>query len=320
MKKGFRTVLLLSACLVLLAGCASEPKTQYNVNTQGAANTQASANPSTNTAGSSLPADYDPASEEDDYTGDAASTPEEIHLPTLVTPPPTNTPIPVISGQYSGATPVVIDPIDKPTPTPLPALSFTYQTYTASNLNLTFEGPAGWVVDTSEANSYKLQSPDWATGYAATLDGGALTARDPTGIQAEKAVRRALAMADLTPGDIDFVSAHGTGTGLNDAMEAGLLARVFPGKDGPAVTAFKSWTGHLASACGAVETALAIICAQERITPPVRGLRHPLTDSLRFVLPGTAPAPDVFKPGSCGLVENFGFGGQNAALCLRVEA
>ena len=164
MKKGFRTVLLLSACLVLLAGCASEPKTQYNVNTQGAANT-----PSTNTAGSSLPADYDPASEEDDYTGDAASTPEEIHLPTLVTPPPTNTPIPVISGQYSGATPVVIDPIDKPTPTPLPALSFTYQTYTASNLNLTFEGPAGWVVDTSEANSYKLQSPDWATGYAVTL-------------------------------------------------------------------------------------------------------------------------------------------------------
>ena len=164
MKKGFRTVLLLSACLVLLAGCASEPKTQYNVNTQGAANT-----PSTNTAGSSLPADYDPASEEDDYTDDAASTPEEIHLPTLVTPPPTNTPIPVISGQYSGATPVVIDPIDKPTPTPLPALSFTYQTYTASNLNLTFEGPAGWVVDTSEANSYKLQRPDWATGYAATL-------------------------------------------------------------------------------------------------------------------------------------------------------
>ena len=158
MKKGFRTVLLLSACLVLLAGCASEPKTQYNVNTQGAANTQASANPSTNTAGSSLPADYDPASEEDDYTGDAASTPEEIHLPTLVTPPPTNTPIPVISGQYSGATPVVIDPIDKPTPTPLPALSFTYQTYTASNLNLTFEGPAGWVATlVSRANSTSIE-------------------------------------------------------------------------------------------------------------------------------------------------------------------
>lgn len=83
MKKGFRTVLLLSACLVLLAGCASEPKTQYNVNTQGAANTSG-----TNTAGSSLPADYDPASEEDDYTGDDTSAPEQIQLPTLVTPPP----------------------------------------------------------------------------------------------------------------------------------------------------------------------------------------------------------------------------------------
>ncbi|MEF2808017.1 MAG: beta-ketoacyl synthase N-terminal-like domain-containing protein, partial [Desulfovibrio sp.] len=183
------------------------------------------------------------------------------------------------------------------------------------------EGGAAFVLeDRSAAQKRGTRILAEITGYAATLDGGALTAPDPKGIQAEKAVRRALAMADLTPGDIDFVSAHGTGTGLNDAMEAGLLARVFPGKDGPAVTAFKSWTGHLASACGAVETALAIICAQERITPPVRGLRHPLTDSLRFVLPGTAPAPDVFKPGSCGLVENFGFGGQNAALCLRVEA
>ena len=168
MKKGFRTVLLLSACLVLLAGCAAEPKTQYNVNTQGAANTQTSANPSTNTAaGSSLPADYDPASEEDDYTGDDVSAPEEIQLPTLVTPPPTNTPIPVISGQYSGATPVVIDPIDKPTPTPLPALSFTYQTYTASNLNLTFEGPAGWVVDTSEANGRRATRRPSSSAQAA---------------------------------------------------------------------------------------------------------------------------------------------------------
>lgn len=170
MKKGFRTVLLLSACLVLLAGCSSEPQTQYNVNPQGSTNTQTSTSTNTNTtANNDLPADYNPASEEDDYTGDDANAPEEIELPTLITPAPTNTPIPVISGQYSGATPVVIDPIDKPTPTPLPALSFTYQTYTADNLGLTFEGPSGWVVDTSEANSYKIQSPDWATGYAATL-------------------------------------------------------------------------------------------------------------------------------------------------------
>ena len=170
MKKGFRTVLLLSACLVLLAGCASEPQAQYSVNPQGSTNTQTSTNAGTNTnptASNDLPADYDPASEEDDY--DDTNAPEEIDLPTLVTPAPTNTPIPVISGQYSGATPVVIDPIDKPTPTPLPPLSFTYRTYTATNLGLTFEGPAGWVEDTSEANTYKIQSTDWATGYAATL-------------------------------------------------------------------------------------------------------------------------------------------------------
>lgn len=176
MKKGFRTVLLLSACLTLLAGCASEPQTQYSINT-GVQSGNTSANTgstgSTGTAGTTtgtnagLPSDYDPLSEEDGYTD--ANAPEEIDLPVIVTPAPTNTPIPVISGQYSGATPVVIDPIDKPTPTPIPPLSFTYTTYTATNLGITFEGPAGWLVDTSEANSYIIQSPDLATGYAATL-------------------------------------------------------------------------------------------------------------------------------------------------------
>ena len=168
MKKGFRTVLLLSACLTLLAGCASEPQTQYSINTGVQSGNTSTAAPTAGTAvNPALPADYDPLAEEDSYTDDGA--PAEIDLPTLVTPAPTNTPIPVISGQYSGATPVVIDPIDKPTPTPIPPLSFTYTTYTASNLGLTFEGPAGWLVDTSDQNSYSIQSPDLATGYAATL-------------------------------------------------------------------------------------------------------------------------------------------------------
>lgn len=155
------------------------------------------------------------------------------------------------------------------------------------------------------------------TGFAATLDGGALTAPDPRGVRAEKAVAGALAMAGLAPEDTDWISAHGTGTPLNDAMEADLLTRVFPGKKGPAVLAFKSWTGHCASACGAVETALALMCAEKGLTPPVRCLEHPLTESLRFVLPETAG--DALCPGSAGLVENFGFGGQNAALCLKIE-
>lgn len=174
MKKGIRTMALLGACLLLLSSCGSEPKTQYSVNkggatSNGASNQSAAASSNGNSVTDYDPLweedDYDPASEEDAYAED--QTVEE--LPSLVTPPATNTPIPVISGQYSGATPVIIDPIDKPTPTVVPPISFTYATYTAQNLNLTFEAPAGWTVDTSKTNTYSIQNPDPNKDYAATL-------------------------------------------------------------------------------------------------------------------------------------------------------
>lgn len=170
MKKGFRTLVLLSACLLLLTGCGSEPQTQYSIN-QGTTQlgTTTGKQQSSSQTGNYDPAseedDYDPTAEEDDYT--SAQVVEE--LPSLVMPSATNTPIPVISGQYSGATPVIIEPIDKPTPTVVPPISFTYATYTASNLGLTFEAPAGWTVDTSQTNAYIIQNPDPTKDYAATL-------------------------------------------------------------------------------------------------------------------------------------------------------
>ena len=76
---------------------------------------------------------------------------------------------PTMQSEYAGATPVLIDPIDKPTPTPLPPLSFTYTAYEAPSLHLTFEGPAGWIVDDSEPDTYKLTNPDTSMDYAAFL-------------------------------------------------------------------------------------------------------------------------------------------------------
>ncbi len=175
MKKGIRTMALLGACLMLLSSCGSEPKTQYSVNQGGAVSGNTgnqSANSSSGSNGMSV--DYNPLWEEDGYDPmaeeDAYAENQTVEeLPALVTPAATSTPIPVISGQYSGATPVIIEPIDKPTPTVVPPISFTYATYTATNLNLTFEAPAGWTVDTSKANTYSIQNPDPSKNYAATL-------------------------------------------------------------------------------------------------------------------------------------------------------
>ena len=99
---------------------------------------------------------YDPSSEED---LDA----EEI----LESAGSAVTPAPIMQSEYAGATPVVIDPIDKPTPTPLPTLTFTYDTYDASALHMTFEAPIGWMVDDSEPDSYTITNPDPSMDYAA---------------------------------------------------------------------------------------------------------------------------------------------------------
>jgi hypothetical protein len=81
----------------------------------------------------------------------------------------TQTAAPIIQSDYAGATPVVIDPIDKPTPTPLPTLSLSYVTYEASALHMTFEGPSGWTVDDTISDTYTLINPDPSMDYAAKL-------------------------------------------------------------------------------------------------------------------------------------------------------
>ena len=100
---------------------------------------------------------YDPASEEDPNT---EGVDEVAALPTVA---------PTMQSEYAGATPVVIDPIDKPTPTPLPPITFTYETYQAAALHMTFDAPAGWIPDESEPDSYTLTNPDPVPDYKAWL-------------------------------------------------------------------------------------------------------------------------------------------------------
>ena len=147
-------------------------------------------------------------------------------------------------------------------------------------------------------------------GFGASLDGYSLTDPEPTGKRAEAAVRQALAEAETTMGEIDAVSAHGTGTIQNDDMEAALIQRLAAG-DGPFVMAPKSWIGHASAACGALELAVALACLEDNYLPGIRNLQDPCNQGVRFVREGAT------HPLRTLLIENFGFGGQNSALVVR---
>lgn len=176
------------------------------------------------------------------------------------------------------------------------------------------EGGAAFVLETLQA-ARRRHAPIKAEilGFGASLDGGSLTAPDTSARHAEAAVRKALHDARLSAAAVDWVSAHGTGTLLNDQCEASLLERIFAAADcRPAVTALKSWTGHLSSACGLVELALLLAAARHDLLPPIRNLQKPCSEKLNFVRAARS------LPGATGLLENFGFGGQNAALLVRL--
>ena len=112
---------------------------------------------------------------------------------------------------------------------------------------------------------------------------------------------------------IEVIAAHGTGTPLNDEREACMIDDLF-GKTRPVVVALKSWIGHAASGCGAVELALALVCIRVGYLPAIRNLREACHPGINFIREERALTFRNF------LIENFGFGGQNAALVIRQVA
>lgn len=173
------------------------------------------------------------------------------------------------------------------------------------------EGGAVFVLEEiSHAKSRGAKICAEILGYGSSMDGHSMTAPDPEGTYAKEALLRAMDDARVTAEEIDVISAHGTGTLLNDEMEASLIDHMFSNKK-PQVTAFKSWIGHTATACGAMELALALVCMRNRFLPRVRYLEKPCHDKVNFIRENGPVSFDHM------LLENFGFGGQNAAVIIR---
>lgn len=141
------------------------------------------------------------------------------------------------------------------------------------------------------------------TGFGLSMDAFNMTTPEPYGINQEKAILSALNESSITCEDIGVISAHGTGTPLNDAMEKKLIKRLFHNR--PHVAAFKEWFGHLSAACGAVELWSLLSCYKSDSFPQI----HRSKASPEY-------GGNVIKS-DYALLENFGFGGQNAALVVK---
>jgi 3-oxoacyl-[acyl-carrier-protein] synthase II len=158
-------------------------------------------------------------------------------------------------------------------------------------------------------------------GYAATSDAHHLTAPDPEGREAARAITLALDDASLGADEVDYVNAHGTSTPLNDRSETEALKSALGerAQEVP-VSSTKSAIGHLLGAAGAVEAVATAGALAQGVAPPTLGYGEP-DDGLDLDYVPNEARPLVTASGNGGaqriaISNSFGFGGHNAVLCL----
>ena len=153
-------------------------------------------------------------------------------------------------------------------------------------------------------------------GYGMSADGTHMTAPDPEGRGAARAMQNALDDAGRNPGDVHYINAHGTSTPLGDVAETTAVKTVF-GKgtaDGvPPVSSTKGALGHMLGASGGVEFIIGLLAISRGVAPPTINLDQPDEGCDLDYIPHTARE----MPIDCILSNSFGFGGHNASLLVR---
>ena len=141
-----------------------------------------------------------------------------------------------------------------------------------------------------------------------------MTKPEPEGRGAARAIEWALKDAGVAPGAVDYISAHGTSTQLNDLMETNAVKLVFGDKATcPPLSSVKSMIGHLIGAAGALEALIGVLTIRDGVVPPTINLDTPDPECDLDYVPNEARE---LKVGTV-LSNSFGFGGQNAALVLK---
>ncbi len=151
-------------------------------------------------------------------------------------------------------------------------------------------------------------------GGAVTGDAYHVSAPDPDGLGAARAMRLALRDAKLAPEDVDYICAHGTSTPLNDVTETKAIKAVFGDYAyRVAVSSPKSMIGHLVGAAGAVSGVVCALVIRDGIVPPTINLENPDPECDLDYVPNVARPMRV----DVAMANAFGFGGQNAVAVFR---
>lgn len=148
-------------------------------------------------------------------------------------------------------------------------------------------------------------------GYGMSGDAYHITAPPPDGNGGFRAMRAALARAQLSPDQVDYVNAHGTSTPLGDEIELAAVKRVFGNAASSiSMSSTKSAIGHLLGAAGSVEAIFSILSVRDQIVPPTLNLDNPSEGCDLDLVPHKAKE----RPVRAALSNSFGFGGTNASL------
>ena len=134
------------------------------------------------------------------------------------------------------------------------------------------------------------------------------------GSGAYRVMKMALADANISPNEIDYVNAHGTSTPLNDRIETLAIKQLFGEKAYKlGISSTKSMTGHLLGAAGGLESGISVLAVRDQIMPPTINLENRDPDCDLDYVPNKARSASIRYV----LSNSFGFGGTNAALVFR---
>ena len=175
---------------------------------------------------------------------------------------------------------------------------------------------AGVLILETEEHAVRRGAPVYAEalGGALTSDAFHLTAPEPSGRGARKAMINALKRAEMEPHELDYIAAHATATQIGDIAET-LAIKEALGDHAcrVAISANKSMIGHLLGAAGAISAVACVLAIRDRVVPPTINLDYPDPDCDLDYVPHIARK----MPVNATMVNGFGFGGQNASTIFR---
>ena len=151
-------------------------------------------------------------------------------------------------------------------------------------------------------------------GYGSTSDAYHITTPVPGGAGAARAMRLALNDAGVSAEDVDYINAHGTGTGPKDATETAAIKTVFESHATKlAISSTKSMTGHLTGAAGAIEAIICAFAIERGAIPPTINYGEPDPECDLDYVPNLARKQEV----NVAMSNSLGFGGHNATIVLK---